>query len=623
MSSAPPQQARPLSPSAEAALRWAGAAASLRGPSASTPAPMGVHDLFVGVSLAHETSETNTARTVLEHFGVPLGAVVAGVYRPPFDADAIAAARDRLPRTAYPQDPAVEAVLAAARSSDIVGAGGTVPLNALLIALMDGTNPVAETIRSLLRRQGVDTEALAASLAEYARSPSRPSVGSFLEERHPWPPEVRVPPYAADRPGERGPDASETGDPGDLLEIGAEVDALAYLTCSTKLDPPLAVGLFGDWGSGKSFFMRALQRRIDAITQGLRDRETPQRDFFPSVVQIEFNAWHYVEGNLWASLVEHIFRNLRRHADEGEAEVRARRELILGRIARWIAAPRTRAATSRGWTRRSAARGRALEQLSKERDAARAALDDLRQASPGAAAPSPALRASAGKLLEGVGRQAPEGSLDDSIAALGDARRSLRSARGLIRILGRSGPGWQLLLLLVLAIAAAPLVSWGLDAAGASSVTNTLASIGAALAAAVAALRRGGAIVDDVSKRLEDEEARFRQEVEDRRRKLDERVESAARDLEEKERHLARAQAVVADRERDRAELERELDMIPTRLLAEFIDERIGSDDYRRHLGVPGADPAGLRPPVPADRRLQRAGPRPGPHAAGRGRAAA
>ena len=130
-------------------------------------------------------------------------------------------------------------------------------------------------------------------------------------------------------------------------------------------------------------------------------------------------------------------------------------------------------------------------------------------------------------------------------------------------------------------------MSWGLDAAGASSVTNTLASIGAALAAAVAALRRGGAIVDDVSRRLEDEEARFRQEVEDRRRKLDERVESAARDLEEKERHLARAQAVVADRERDRAELERELDMIPTRLLAEFIDERIGSDDYRRHLGVP------------------------------------
>ena len=28
-------------------------------------------------------------------------------------------------------------------------------------------------------------------------------------------------------------------------------------------------------------------------------------------MQVEFNAWHYVEGNLWASLVEHIFGNLR------------------------------------------------------------------------------------------------------------------------------------------------------------------------------------------------------------------------------------------------------------------------------------------------------------------------
>ena len=32
--------------------------------------------------------------------------------------------------------------------------------------------------------------------------------------------------------------------------------------------------------------------------------------FYKRIVQIEFNAWHYVEGNLWASLVEHLFENL-------------------------------------------------------------------------------------------------------------------------------------------------------------------------------------------------------------------------------------------------------------------------------------------------------------------------
>lgn len=33
-------------------------------------------------------------------------------------------------------------------------------------------------------------------------------------------------------------------------------------------------------------------------------------NFYKRIVQIEFNAWQYVEGNLWASLVEHIFEDL-------------------------------------------------------------------------------------------------------------------------------------------------------------------------------------------------------------------------------------------------------------------------------------------------------------------------
>src|SRR3712207_7125212 len=35
------------------------------------------------------------------------------------------------------------------------------------------------------------------------------------------------------------------------------------------------------------------------------------RSYYKRIVQIEFNAWHYSEGNLWASLVQHIFENLR------------------------------------------------------------------------------------------------------------------------------------------------------------------------------------------------------------------------------------------------------------------------------------------------------------------------
>jgi len=42
-----------------------------------------------------------------------------------------------------------------------------------------------------------------------------------------------------------------------MVGIRAEFDAFAYLLASRGLLPPLAVGLFGDWGSGKSIFMES------------------------------------------------------------------------------------------------------------------------------------------------------------------------------------------------------------------------------------------------------------------------------------------------------------------------------------------------------------------------------
>ncbi|HAV61170.1 MAG TPA: hypothetical protein DCY13_02255, partial [Verrucomicrobiales bacterium] len=67
------------------------------------------------------------------------------------------------------------------------------------------------------------------------------------------------------------------------------------------------------WGSGKTFFMRKMMDRVNELAQAARDSGRKQKEiaFYKNIVQIEFNAWHYVEGNLWASLVEHIFSNLR------------------------------------------------------------------------------------------------------------------------------------------------------------------------------------------------------------------------------------------------------------------------------------------------------------------------
>jgi hypothetical protein len=57
----------------------------------------------------------------------------------------------------------------------------------------------------------------------------------------------------------------------DRLGIVREAHGLAAVISSTQLTPPLSVGLFGDWGSGKSFFMHQMRKRIDLLAARSRD----------------------------------------------------------------------------------------------------------------------------------------------------------------------------------------------------------------------------------------------------------------------------------------------------------------------------------------------------------------
>lgn len=83
--------------------------------------------------------------------------------------------------------------------------------------------------------------------------------------------------------------------------------ALAHVLASRAFAPPLAVGVFGPWGSGKSLMMRRIQSEITRVAQS----DDPA--YGPDVVDIRFNAWHYVDTDLWANLVGTIFEALDRH----------------------------------------------------------------------------------------------------------------------------------------------------------------------------------------------------------------------------------------------------------------------------------------------------------------------
>jgi len=113
----------------------------------------------------------------------------------------------------------------------------------------------------------------------------------------------------------------------DLLRIDSEVDALAHLYALQDEDSDesgdsnrstFALGLFGRWGSGKSFFIEKLKDKIKQLSELGKNG---QSHYCTKIVSIDFNAWHYNEADIWASLVHHIFDKLQKHfKDENEEE---------------------------------------------------------------------------------------------------------------------------------------------------------------------------------------------------------------------------------------------------------------------------------------------------------------
>lgn len=97
---------------------------------------------------------------------------------------------------------------------------------------------------------------------------------------------------------------SDVADGRDLLGVEHEAKALASVLGASKVEPPIAVGLLGAWGSGKSFFMRQMQTQFGDIERRGRAGDP---ECCSNIVQIWFNAWHYIDTNLWASLTSEIF----------------------------------------------------------------------------------------------------------------------------------------------------------------------------------------------------------------------------------------------------------------------------------------------------------------------------
>ncbi len=138
----------------------------------------------------------------------------------------------------------------------------------------------------------------------------------------------------------------------DTLGLRRYADAIGALISASQQKPPLSIAVFGSWGSGKSFFMKMIKAAVKDFANAGEDafKAATATPFLRRVVHIEFNAWHYAEGNLWASLVHAILVGLQRElapADDRSAFQHLLDHLHLHEAARAEAVAKLREAEQR------------------------------------------------------------------------------------------------------------------------------------------------------------------------------------------------------------------------------------------------------------------------------------
>jgi predicted KAP-like P-loop ATPase len=93
----------------------------------------------------------------------------------------------------------------------------------------------------------------------------------------------------------------------DRLKIVDEVQSLADAIALKKMNPPMVVGIFGGWGSGKSFVLHLIEERLLELRCqriGSGDADSQRFPFVGHPYLIRFDAWTFAKSNLWASLMQ-------------------------------------------------------------------------------------------------------------------------------------------------------------------------------------------------------------------------------------------------------------------------------------------------------------------------------
>jgi hypothetical protein len=365
----------------------------------------------------------------------------------------------------------------------------------------------------------------------------------------------------------------------DQLGIRGDVEALADVIAVESRTPPLAVGLFGAWGAGKSFFIDQLKSRLDLLAASAV--AAPESAYCRRIIHIEFNAWQYTDGNLWANLVFKIFEELSNNlfGDTEKGKADNQRKKLFSEL------------------------GLAREQLTETehlKGQAQRALDEITQRRTKLEAQRKEAEANlvprAVDVLEVVRQHEGTKSLIAEVEALSGRRVSndlmieMRERRlELERFGGRLGTAIHrfkkgssgYLLLLVVAVAV-PAVLHLLSVAGWWSALSGLAAL-PALGKFGEYYRQAKGLLS----KLDEADRNVRSVLVHQEELRDQEIADARRKVAEADLQILRLGEDEAKSKQRVTELQAEIERISAgHQMREFIRERSAGEDYRRHLGI-------------------------------------
>ncbi len=558
------------SPSVQSALLWATATAALRGED-KQPGP-GSIDAFIGALLAHPDEEGEVWQ-LLQYFELTARDVLPDNY-PVITRESL---KNSAGRIRQDEPPLLSSdLLMALQAAQSLAGTNQVQIVHLLGGLLSEPTELAGSLRTALAPSGVDLSLLADSYRRFLTTiPAQEGVagtrlGDWLANEFPRSP-VALASFTSDKV-----------DPGtDLVLIGREADAFAYLLASRDLKPPLAVGLFGDWGSGKSFLMAKIRRRIEQLA-GMAAAKANQQDqqelrIWGNIKHIEFNAWEYVETNLWAALLARIFEKLSPEARKTLAD-RRRTELsqkILDATCDLNAAQ---------------AKIKPLEtKLDKTAQALEKATADREEI----------LNSAEQRKAELLDEAAKDGVRNALISLWGEERTQLLGpdlgeALAEAELVVRRSPlvlrqywTWRRLLWVLVASAVVPAVAWAIEKLSAPPLVSVLGGLSAVIPIVAAGLRSAAGWTAQREDELIKAEKDATAAIDARKAEEDKKVDAARTAYESAQADLDNARADAAEREDHQRKLEQKSsDLTPGRLLAEYAMERAQSTDYRQHLSL-------------------------------------